>query len=76
MDKETDKEEAGKDTEARWWMRKSFKRAVALYGTMVFVSTLTIFFFEHSTVLSALRTALVAAIAKTFAATWVTGFFE
>jgi len=52
------------------------KKTVALYATMVFVSTWAIFFLEHASIVGALRTALVAAVGKTFAATWVTSFFE
>lgn len=43
---------------------------------MVVVSTLAIYLLEHATVASAFRTALVAAIGKTFAAGWVMTLFD
>lgn len=49
---------------------------VSLYATMVAVSTCAIFILEHATVYNAFRTALVAAVGKTFAANWVSSFFE
>ena len=52
------------------------KKTLAMYCTMVVVSTVAIFLLEHATVLSAFRTALVAAIGKTIAASWVTTLFE
>lgn len=58
-----------------WRSRKSVK-VLAMYCSMVTVSTMAIFFLEHSTLVNAFRTALVAAIAKTFAANWVSGIFE
>ena len=58
-----------------WRSRKSIK-TLALYLTMVTVSTFTIYLLEHSSLFSALRTAMVAALAKTFAASWVVGIFE
>ncbi len=58
-----------------WRSRKSVK-AGALYLTMVIVSTIAIYFLEHATFLNAVRTALVAAVGKTFAAYWVSGIFD
>lgn len=55
---------------------KRFKKMVALYITMVAVSTIAIYFLEHASIMNAFRTALVAAIAKTVAASWVTSFFD
>ena len=60
---------------ADWRSRKSVKM-FAMYGVMVAVSTAAIFFLEHASLTNAFRTALVAAIAKTFAANWVSGIFE
>ncbi len=56
--------------------KKRFKKTLAMYATMVTVSTFAIFFLEHVTLYNAVRTALVAAVAKTFAANWVTGLFQ
>lgn len=53
-----------------------FSKTIALYCTMVVVSTLAIYFLEHASIASAFRTALVAAIGKTFAAGWVMTLFE
>ncbi len=58
-----------------WRSRKSLK-TVAMYCTMVAVSTLAICFLEHTSMLNAFRTALVAAIGKTIAANWVSGIFD
>lgn len=52
------------------------KKTAALYLTMVAVSTCAIFLLEHATILNSFRTALVAAVGKTFAASWVTSIFE
>ena len=52
------------------------KKTVTMYLVMVAVSTLIIFWLEHASIESAFRTAMVAAIAKTFAANWVSGIFE
>ena len=51
-------------------------KTLAMYFAMVTVSTLAIFWLEHATIYNAFRTALVAAIAKTFAANWVSTIFE
>ena len=56
--------------------RKQLAKVIAMYATMVLVSTIAICFLEHASVLSALRTALVAAIGKTVAATWVSHLFS
>ena len=56
--------------------RKRVAKVVTLYATMVVVSTLAIYFLEHATVVNAVRTALVAAIGKTFAANWVSSLFN
>ncbi|MFK7770454.1 MAG: hypothetical protein AB8B55_24805 [Mariniblastus sp.] len=58
-----------------WRARKSLKM-LALYCTMVCVSTVAIFLLEHATLTNAFRTAIVAAIGKTLAASWVSGIFE
>ncbi len=55
---------------------RRIKKTVALYATMVVVSTCAIFLLEHATILNAFRTALVAAVGKTVAASWVTGYFD
>lgn len=52
------------------------KKALAVYGTMVIVGTLTIAFLEHSSFFCAFRTALVAAIGKTIAVSFVGSYFE
>ena len=56
--------------------KKRLARVIALYATMVLVSTIAIYFLEHASVFSAIRTALVAAIGKTVAATWVSHLFS
>ncbi len=56
--------------------KKRFKKTLAMYVTMVAVSTCAIFFLEHATLAGAFRTALVAAIGKTFAANWVSSVFD
>lgn len=58
------------------WRSSRRVRLMALYLTMVAVSTCAIYFLEHVTLVNAFRTALVAAIGKTLAAHWVTGFFD
>lgn len=58
-----------------WRSRKSLKMVV-MYVTMVTVSTLAIYTLEHASFFNAFRTALVAAIGKTFAANWVSGIFD
>ena len=60
---------------ASWRSRKLFKM-IALYFTMVCVSTIAIYLLEHSSLLNAFRTALVAAVGKTVAANWVSGIFD
>ncbi len=55
---------------------KRLRKTMVMYTVMVAVSTGTIFWLEHASLLSAFRTAMVAAIGKTFAANWVSGFFE
>lgn len=52
------------------------KKMLAMYATMVTVSTVAIFLLEHVTFSNAIRTALVAAVAKTFAANWVSALFQ
>ena len=52
------------------------QKTITMYFVMVAVSTMIIFLLEHASLQSAFRTALVAAIAKTFAANWVSGIFE
>jgi uncharacterized membrane protein len=56
--------------------KKRLQKIMAMYATMVVVSTCAIFWLEHASIISAFRTALVAAIGKTFAAHWVSSFFE
>lgn len=58
------------------WKSKKSVKMLAMYGTMVVVSTTAIYFLEHATLTNAFRTALVAAIGKTVAANWVSGIFE
>ena len=55
---------------------QALKKTVALYAAMVLVSTCAIYFLEHATILNAFRTALVAAVGKTVAATWVSSWFD
>ena len=52
------------------------KKTMVMYVTMVAVSTIAIFMLEHATILSAFRTAIVAAIGKTVAANWVSSIFQ
>ena len=54
----------------------SLKKTLAMYLTMVCVSTLAIYLLEHASILSAMRTAVVAAIGKTIAANWVVSLFQ
>ena len=65
-----------KPEKKKTWRSKKSVKLVAMYCTMVAVSTLVIVIFEHSSILSAVRTALVAAIGKTLAANWVSGVFD
>ena len=58
-----------------WRSRKLFK-ILTMYFTMVCVSTIAIYWLEHSTLINAFRTAIVAAIGKTLAANWVSGIFD
>jgi hypothetical protein len=58
------------------WRSNRVFRAVALYSAMVVVSTIAIFFLEHATLVNAIRTALVAAIGKSVAASWVVQMFD
>ena len=58
-----------------WRSRKSVKM-IAMYCTMVCVSTIAIYFLEHASLFNAFRTALVAAVGKTVAANWVSGIFD
>ena len=55
---------------------QALKKTVALYAAMVLVSTCAIYFLEHATIFNAFRTALVAAVGKTVAATWVSSWFD
>lgn len=57
----------------RW---ASAKKTVAIYLTMVVVSTLTIALLEHVPWACALRTAVVAAFGKTLAVCFVGSFFD
>ena len=58
-------------------LRKStWQKTAVMYCVMVAVSTTAIFFLEHATFYNAFRTALVAAIGKTLAAIWISGFFD
>ena len=56
--------------------KKRITKLAAMYLTMVIVSSLAIYFLEHASIFSAVRTALVAAIGKTVAATWVSSLFN
>ena len=58
------------------WRSNRFVKAAALYLSMVIVSTTTIFWLEHATLLHALRTALIAAVGKSVAASWVVQIFD
>ena len=68
-------ENQNREKKGAWRSRKSVK-TFAMYFAMVAVSTLAIYFLEHASLFNAFRTALVAAIGKTFAATWVSGVFD
>ena len=72
---QTQREASRQPDEVAWRSRKPLKVA-AMYLTMVMVSTLAIYFLEHSSLFNAFRTALVAAIGKTIAANWVSGIFD
>ena len=65
-----------KNEKKRWNKKIVSKKTIAMYFAMVAVSTGAIFLLEHASIFGAFRTALVAAIGKTFAANWVSGFFE
>ena len=56
--------------------KRLLKKTAVMYLAMVLVSTCAIYFLEHATILNAVRTALVAAVGKTFAANWVASWFE
>ncbi|MEM9942359.1 MAG: hypothetical protein AAF939_12410 [Planctomycetota bacterium] len=58
------------------WRSRPIYKMLAMYLTMVVVSTTAIYLLEHSTLVNAFRTALVAAIGKTLAANWVSGIFD
>ena len=68
--------ESENDFPAKPCRKRKMKKTLAMYITMVAVSTSAIFFLEHVTLVNAFRTALVAAIGKTFAANWVSSVFE
>ena len=61
---------------AQSWRNRKLLKTIAMYCTMVTVSTMAIYLLEHASLVSAFRTALVAAIGKTFAANWVAGIFD
>jgi len=71
----TDAAAAELQTSTGWRSRKLFK-TIAMYITMVCVSTVAICLLEHASVFNAFRTALVAAVGKTVAANWVSGIFD
>ena len=58
------------------WKSHNWVKPIAMYLTMVCVSTIAIYRLEHASVFHAVRTALVAAIGKTFAANWGSGIFD
>lgn len=58
------------------WKSNRVAKTAAMYCAMVAVSTVTIYWLEHSALISAFRTAMVAAVGKTIAATWVSGLFD
>ena len=58
------------------WKSNQTLKTVSLYATMVIVSTVAIYLLEHASLVNAIRTALVAAVGKTAASLWVSGFFE
>lgn len=55
---------------------KTVKKTIAIYLTMVAVSTLTIALLEHVEWANAFRTAIVAALGKTLAVCVVGSFFD
>jgi hypothetical protein len=58
------------------WRSCKLVKTLAMYLTMVVVSTTAIYLLEHASLFCAFRTALVAAVGKTFAANWVSGLFN
>lgn len=68
--------ERNRDLERKPWRSNGLLKLIAMYLAMVVVSTLAIHFLEHVTIANAFRTALVAAIGKTVAASWVSGIFD
>ncbi len=66
----------GKDSTSNAKTSSRLKKTLVMYAVMVAVSTTAIFFLEHSSLVNAFRTALVAAVGKTIAANWVSGLFE
>ena len=63
------------DRKSKTWRSGKTAKTVAMYCTMVLVSTLAIYWLEHAALYNAFRTALVAAVGKTIAANWVSGIF-
>ncbi len=55
---------------------KAWRKFLVMYLVMVAVSTSAIWLLEHASIFSAFRTATVAAVGKTFAATWVSALFD
>ena len=58
------------------WKSGKVAKTLTMYAAMVVVSTSAICLLEHVSLFNAFRTALVAAIGKTFAANWVSGLFD
>lgn len=63
-------------TAAGRWRSRKLAKTLAMYVSMVAVSTFAIYLLEHATLVNAFRTALVAAVGKTIAANWVSGIFD
>lgn len=61
---------------ATGWRSRKLIKMLAMYVTMVVVSTTAIYLLEHASLVNSFRTALVAAIGKTLAANWVSGIFD
>ncbi len=76
MDKNQTDLDGAQDRKASTWRSRKSLRMIAMYLTMVTVSTFAIYMLEHASLFNAFRTALVAAIGKTFAANWVSGIFD
>ena len=79
MSKKQNQKPADQNSGRAWmknWRSNRWIKGLALYATMVCVSTCAIFFLEHATMVHAIRTALVAAVGKSVAASWIVQLFD